>query len=66
MLRNVVFDGGVPLIEAIKMVTSTPAKIIKADKDIGSIDVGKCADFCVLDKDLRVEKTIIEGKIMKQ
>lgn len=66
MLRNVVFDGGVPLIEAIKMVTSTPARIIKADKYIGSIEVGKCADFCVLDKDLRVEKTIIEGKIIKQ
>ena len=66
MLRNVVFDGGVPLIEAIKMVTSTPAKIIKADKHIGSIEAGKCADFCVLDKDLRVEKTIIEGKIIKQ
>lgn len=66
MLRNVVFDGGVPLIEAIKMVSSTPAKIIKADKHIGSIEAGKCADFCVLDKDLRVEKTIIEGKIIKQ
>lgn len=65
MLRNVVFDGGVPLVEAIKMVTSTPARIIKADKDIGSIEVGKYADFCVLDKDLRVEKTIIEGNIIK-
>lgn len=65
MLRNVVFDGGVPLIEAIKMVTSTPAKIVKADKYIGSIEVGKYADFCVLNKDLRVEKTIIEGKIIK-
>ena len=65
MLRNVVFDGGVPLVEAIKMVSSTPAKIVKADKDIGSIAVGKYADFCVLDKDLNVEKTIIEGKIVK-
>jgi N-acetylglucosamine-6-phosphate deacetylase len=64
MLINVVYDGGVPLVEAIKMVSSTPAKIVKADKDIGSIAVGKCADFCVLDKDLNVEKTIIEGKII--
>ena len=66
MLRNVVFDGGVPLAEAIKTVSSTPARIIKADKDIGSIEVGKCADFCVLNKDLFVEKTIIEGRIIKK
>ena len=28
--------------------------------------VGKYADFCVLNKDLRVEQTIIEGKIIKK
>ena len=66
MLRNIVFDGGVPLVEAVKTVSLTPAKIVKADKDIGSIEVGKCADFCVLNQDLRVEQTIIEGKIMKK
>lgn len=66
MLRNVVFDGGVPLVEAIKMVTSTPARIVKAEKDIGSIEVGKCADFCVLNEDLTVAATIIEGKIIKK
>ena len=66
MLRNIVFDAGVPLIEAIKTVSSTPAKIVKADKEIGSIEVGKYADFCVLNKDLYVEQTIIEGKIIKK
>ncbi len=66
MLRNIVFDGGAPLVEAIKTVSSTPAKIIKADKDIGSIEVGKYADFCVLNKDLFVEQTIIEGKILNK
>ena len=53
-------------MEAVKTVSLTPAKIVKADKDIGSIEVGKCADFCVLNQDLRVEQTIIEGKIMKK
>ena len=66
MLRNIVFDGGVPLVEAVKTVSLTPARIVKADKDIGSIEVGKYADFCVLDQDLRVETTIIEGKIIKK
>ena len=66
MLRNIVFDGGVPLVEAVKTVSLTPARIVKVDKDIGSIEVGKCADFCVLNQDLRVEQTSIEGKIMKK
>ena len=64
MLRNIVFDGGVPLVEAIKTVSLTPARIVKADKEIGSIEVGKYADFCVLNQDLFVEQTIIEGKII--
>jgi N-acetylglucosamine-6-phosphate deacetylase len=66
MLRNIVFDAGVPLVEAVKTVSLTPARIVHADKEIGSIEVGKYADFCVLDKDLRVVQTIIEGKIMKK
>ena len=66
MLRNVVFDGGVPLVEAVKTVSLTPARIVKADKEIGSIEVGKNADFCVLNKDLFVEQTIIEGNIIKK
>ena len=66
MLKNIVFDGGVPLVEAVRTVSLIPARIVKADKEIGSIEVGKCADFCVLDKDLRVEQTIIDGKIIKK
>ena len=53
-------------MEAIKTVSLTPAKIVKADKDIGSIEVGKYADFCVLNKDLMVEQTIIEGRIIQK
>ena len=66
MLKNIVFDAGIPLAEAIKTVSSTPAKIVKADDKIGSIEVGKLADFCVLDKDLNVLNTVIEGKIIKK
>lgn len=65
MLKNVVFDAGIPLVEAIQTVSYTPAKIIKAEQEIGSIEVGKCADFCVLDAALNVRKTIIDGKIIK-
>lgn len=62
MVKNIVDDAGIPLVDAVKMASLTPAKIAKLDKHIGSIAAGKKADFCFMDKDLRVVKTIINGK----
>ena len=41
------------------------AKIIGEDNNIGSIKVGKQADFNVLDNDLNVLFTIIDGELYK-
>lgn len=62
MVKNIVDDAGIPLVDAVKMASLTPAKIAKLDKHIGSITAGKKADFCFMDKNLRVVKTIINGK----
>lgn len=65
MLKNVVFDADVSIVDGIKMVSITPAKIVGEDNNIGSIKVGKQADFNVLDKDLNVLYTIIDGQLYK-
>ena len=39
--------AGLPEYEAIKAITINPAKILKLDNRIGSIKVGKDADFVV-------------------
>src|SRR5262249_5881688 len=39
--------GGVPRDEALKMVTLNPAKSLKIDAHVGSLEVGKDADFAV-------------------
>lgn len=65
MLRNIVFDAGVPLTDAVKTVSLTPARIVGEDKEIGSIEPGKCADFCILDENLKVVSTVIDGLIIK-
>jgi imidazolonepropionase-like amidohydrolase len=60
--------GGVSEIEAWKMVTINPAKLLHIDDRVGSIKEGKDADV-VLWSDhpmsiyAKVEKTIIEGKV---
>ncbi len=61
MVRNMVCDAGIPLVDAVRMATLTPAKVIGIDAQRGSIAVGKRADLCFLDKDLQVIKTVIAG-----
>ena len=54
----------VPLEEAIRMITLTPARILKIDKTKGSIEIGKEADLVLFDKDININTTIINGKVV--
>ncbi len=59
--------GGVPEIEAIKFVTLNPAKQLRIDDRVGSIEVGKDADLVVwsgrpLSTMTRCEQTWIDGR----
>ena len=60
--------GGMSELEAWKMVTINPAKLLHIDDRVGSIKVGKDADVVLWNDHpmsiyAKVEKTIIEGKI---
>ncbi|MEG1981927.1 MAG: N-acetylglucosamine-6-phosphate deacetylase [Clostridia bacterium] len=52
---------GIPLTTAIKSATFNPAKAIKMENKIGSLDINLDADVLVMDKDLALEKVIIKG-----
>ena len=61
--------GGVSEDEAFKMVTINPAKQLRIDKWVGSIEVGKDADLAIFKShpfapDARVEMTLVDGKVM--
>ena len=45
-------------------MTETPAKDIGVFDSIGSLEVSKCADFLVLNKDLKLMATFIDGKLV--
>jgi len=53
---------GIPLSETIKMASFNAAKAIGIDDRKGSIDIDKDADIVVLDNDLAVNMTIVNGK----
>jgi N-acetylglucosamine-6-phosphate deacetylase len=50
------------LVEAIRMATLTPARILGMDQTLGSLEVGKVADLVVLDRDLHVRQVYVAGR----
>ena len=60
-LRNVV-SYGMPLEAAVKAMSEAPAKAIGRFDEIGSLEVGKCADFVVLDEQLQLKAVFIDGE----
>ncbi|HEV3144806.1 MAG TPA: N-acetylglucosamine-6-phosphate deacetylase [Gemmataceae bacterium] len=53
---------GAPLVETIRMATLTPARIAGAEREIGSIEIGKRADLLVLDRELTVCTVYRDGE----
>ncbi len=54
-----------PLYEVVKMLTLTPARLLKIDSAKGSIAEKKDADLIVFDKDINVSTVMVMGNIIK-
>ena len=57
--------GGVPLEDALKLITSNPAKNLGL-KNKGEVNVNSDADLCFLNSDLKLNTVIANGKFMMQ
>lgn len=66
LVRTMIDLAEIPLLDAIKMITSTPARIIKMNDCIGAIKVGMDADLLVFDDSINVQLTMIKGKVIYQ
>ena len=55
----------VPLVEATKMASLVPARIIGVDDQLGSLEVGKIADLVLFNQTIDVHKVIINGKLIE-
>jgi len=64
LVRSMVFLADIPLAESIRMITSTPARILGVSDTKGSLAAGKDADIVIFDHNIRIEKTIIKGNIV--
>jgi N-acetylglucosamine-6-phosphate deacetylase len=64
LVRTLLRQAGIPLRDAIRMITSTPARIMGIEKKKGSLAKGKDADLVIFDRDIRIVMTMINGRIV--
>ena len=53
-----------PILDAIKMASLNPARLLKIDDRKGSIEEGKDADLILVDDEFNVRLTVVEGNIV--
>jgi len=63
LVRTVVKQAQIPLLDAVRMMTATPAQILRFDRK-GSLVEGKDADVLIFDDDITIEKTIAMGEVI--
>ena len=64
LVRTIVQKAGVPLVEAIKMITTTPAVILGLAGSKAAIVPGYDADLVIFDEDIKVHATIVNGELV--
>ncbi|HTJ11305.1 MAG TPA: N-acetylglucosamine-6-phosphate deacetylase [Dinghuibacter sp.] len=62
LVRTVIQEAGIPLMDAVRMITATPAEIMGVDK--GRIRPGSDADLVIFDENIDIRYTIIGGRII--
>ena len=63
LVRTMVQIAGVPLIEAVRMASETPARIMKIEKK-GTLKKGNDADIVIFDENVHIVAAIVNGKIV--
>jgi N-acetylglucosamine-6-phosphate deacetylase len=64
LVRTMIKLADVSLTDAIKMITSTPARIMGLGDKKGSLTAGKDADIVIFDGDINIEMTLIKGTMV--
>jgi N-acetylglucosamine-6-phosphate deacetylase len=64
LIRTIVQQAGIPLTDAVRMASTTPASIIGVQDRKGSLIVGKDADIILFNDNIDVSMTIVGGKII--
>lgn len=64
LVRTMVQIAEVPLLESVRMITQTPARILGVDNQKGVLLPGMDADIVIFNQDIEIDKTIINGEVV--
>ncbi|WP_461064163.1 N-acetylglucosamine-6-phosphate deacetylase [Spirosoma horti] len=64
LVRNMVQLADVSLLDAVRMASTTPARIMGVDARKGSLVAGKDADLVIFDENITINTTIVNGQIV--
>lgn len=62
LVRTMMCEGGVGLLDAVRMITANPARIMGLSHRKGRIAPDYDADLVIFDEDICISNTIIKGK----
>lgn len=65
-VRNANSEVGVELSDAVKMASLNPARAMGLGAALGRLQVGKKANLTVIDEDVNVKMTVVDGEIVYQ
>ena len=63
LVRTMMKLGGASLVDAVKMMTSTPARYLGLYGERGSLEVGKRADVVLFDEAIDIRHVILGGRV---
>ena len=63
-VKNLMDFTGISIIDAVKCATENPAKNLGVYDQMGSIKEGKLANLLVIDKNINIYKTIVNGFVL--
>jgi N-acetylglucosamine-6-phosphate deacetylase len=64
LIRTMMDLADVSLVDAVRMMTSTPASILKVSDRIGTLEKGKDADLVIFDDRINIKQVMIKGRLM--
>jgi len=60
-IKNLISFTGIDLPAAVRMASLNPARLIRRDDELGSLEKGKIADLTMVDNNFQVKTAVVEG-----
>ena len=64
LIRTMVEKAKIPLADAIRMASETPARLMGVYDRVGSLQRGKCADVLIMDRKLNIRQVWSKGQVV--